>query len=337
MSATSRLRAWVLVVMCVWPTLVMAQGMDLRLAAGKPLPVTDLPAGTVSVRLVRESFANPLAGVPVAFDIDGVLQAVTTDAAGRAQVDGIRAGATVRAVATVGTERLESDPATIGTSGIRFVLVAGLAGVPAPAAPSVTAVPGIVTLGPDSRVVVEFANERLNVFYMVQVINAGTAPVDLGGPLVFELPSSARSTTVLEGSTPNAKANGSRVIVTGPFAPGMTDVRIAYDLPYSGDTAHLQQSWPADAAEFPMFALKIGDLDVASPHISRKQEVVQQGQRLVVGMTPALAKGQPFEMTITGLPSHATWPRNVALGAAGTIVLVGLWAAFGPGARRRAA
>jgi hypothetical protein len=316
------------------------QGMDLSQASGVPLPAADLPSGTVSVRVVRQSFANNIPNQAVVFTIDGAERTVVTDEGGRAQVTGLRQGAKVRAYAVVAGERVESQEIAIGATGVRFVLAAGLsaAGGGAPPAPTaLAAVPGTVTLGPESRIVVDFADERLNVYYVVQVLNPTSTPVDIGGPLVFELPQTARSTTVMQGSSPNAKPNGARVVVTGPFAPGRTDVNIAFELPFSGSTADLVQAWPADAQAFSIFALKTGAMDLVSPQIERKQDAVEQGQPIVLGTTPALKKGETFSVSVTGLPSHPVWPRNTALGAAGVIVVAGLWAAFGPASRRRTA
>jgi hypothetical protein len=323
------------------PPPLFAQGMDLRQASGVPLPAADLPAGTVSVRVVRESFANNVANQAVVFVIDGAERTVVTDAQGRAQVSDLKPGAKVRAYAIVAGERVESQEVAVGASGLRFVLVAGL-GAPGAATgaaltPPAVAVPGTVTIGPESRIVVDFADERLNIYYVVQVLNPASGPVDLGGPLVFELPETARGTTVMQGSTPNAKPNGARVVVTGPFPPGRTDVNIAYELPFSGSTANLEQTWPADAQAFSIFALKTGEMDLVSDQIARKQNAVEQGQPIVLGMTPVLKKGETFAVSVTGLPSHPVWPRNTALGAASVIILAGLWAAFGPASRRRAA
>ena len=41
------------------------------------------------------------------------------------------------------------------------------------------------------------------------------------GRIVFDLPREARSATVIEGSSPQATANGPRITITGPFAPGV--------------------------------------------------------------------------------------------------------------------
>ncbi len=314
------------------PTPVSAQ-MDLRQAAGIPLPANDLPAGTVSVRVVRGSFANNLAGETVVFVIDGQERQMVTDAGGRAQVEGLRPGARVRARATVGAERLESQETTIGTTGIRFML---LATEGTPAAP-VAAVSGSVFLGPESRIVIDYSNELLNVYYVVQVMNPGSAPVDIGGPLVIDLPTEARSPTLMEGATVQASVAGAHVTVRGPFQPGRTDVSVAFTMPFSGDTAVIEQRWPAEARPFTVFGLKTGNLDIVSPQLLNKQSTVQQGQALVVGVTPQLVSGTPLRLEVTGLPHRATWPRNVAFSLAAAISALGLWAAFGPAARRRTA
>jgi hypothetical protein len=315
---------------------VTARQMDLSQASGVPLPAADLPAGTVSVRVVRGSFANNLANETVTFTVNGQDRTMTTDAGGRVQVADLPKGARVRAAVTIDGARIQSQEITIADSGIRFVLVAGVAGAPAaPAAlPGAAPVAGTVSLGGDSRIVIDFAEERLNVYYVVQVLNGGGAPVDVGGPLVFELPQGARGATVMEGSTANATANGPRVTVTGPFAPGRTDVNIAFELPYSGNAARLEQVWPADAAPFTILAVKTGNMDLSSPQITGKENTSQQGQSLVAGMTVAVKKDGLFAADITGLPAHAVWPRNLAFGTAGLIALLGLWAAFGPSSAR---
>src|SRR5262245_8051134 len=97
---------------------------DLRLVSGVPLPATDLPAGTVSVRVVRGSFANNLPNISVDFIVDGTKKTLKTDDSGRAEVKGLAPGARVKAVAVVNGERLETQEITIGQSGIRFVLSA---------------------------------------------------------------------------------------------------------------------------------------------------------------------------------------------------------------------
>jgi len=259
-----------------------AQGMDLRQAAGVPLPANDLPAGTVSVRVIRGSFANNLPGIDVTFIVDGTQTVEKTDAAGRAQVSGLRQGARVRAEAVVDGERLQSQEAIIAASGIRFMLLASEGGggaTPASAAPAVRGGPEALTLGPESRIVIEYADERLNVYYVLHIVNAASAPVDLGGPLIFELPVEARGATLMEGSSPQAVVSGAHVTVLGPFQTGRTDITVAYQLPTSGGTARLEQAWPAAAAPVSIFALRTGEMDLVSPQITESSIRCGKGNR----------------------------------------------------------
>ena len=122
------------------------------------------------------------------------------------------------------------------------------------------AVKGIVVLGPESRVIAEMPDDRLNIYYILEIVNSARTPVDIGGPLIFDLPREARSATVIEGSSPQATANGPRITVTGPFAPGVTSVQAAYDLPYSGGTARFEQRWPIALPQLTILVQQIGGL-----------------------------------------------------------------------------
>jgi hypothetical protein len=159
------------------------------------------------------------------------------------------------------------------------------------------------------------------------VVNSARTPVDIGGPLIFDLPREARGATVLENSSKQATANGPRVTVTGPFAPGVTPIEFAYVLPYRGDTARLVQHWPAALQQTTVFVYQPGGLTIASPQLSQTREVRDQGETVIVGSGAAIPAGQPLELEIRGLPSRVEWPRYLALSIAGVITLAGLWAA----------
>jgi hypothetical protein len=310
---------------------------DLSQMSGVPLPTTDLPAGTVSVRVVRGSFANNVADATVTFLVDGQPTEVPTDAMGRAEIKDVRAGARLKAFVVVDGERLDTQEITIGASGFRFILSSG-ASASAGSASAGPAVKGAVVFGPESRVIAQFSNDSLFIFYVVSILNSASAPVDIGGPITFELPQGARSAVAVEDSSPQATVNGSRVVVRGPFAPGTTRANIRFELPYSGPIARIEQRFPAPVEQLVVFALKTGELGLRSPQLAEQREVVEQGQPLIVASGPGLAAGEPLTIEITGLPYHPAWPRNVALAAAGVIVALGLWAGLAPTrARARAA
>jgi hypothetical protein len=106
---------------------------DLRTMMGKPLPVPDLPAGTVVVRLARQMPANAAAGIEVTATTKGAngdLRKRTAKSGpdGRATFDGIAAGSEFQASVTIDGETLETSRFPVPASGgTRVMLIAGLA------------------------------------------------------------------------------------------------------------------------------------------------------------------------------------------------------------------
>ncbi len=322
------------------PLGAQVQMPDPSQISGQPLPSADLPSGTISVRVIRGSFANNLVGQKVEINVDGTTQTLTTDANGRVQLSSLRVGAHVKAVAVVDGERLESQDITMGASGIRVVLAATDPEAAKRAAENKTlaagpAVKGIVVLGPESRILMEMADDQLNVYYYMDVINSARTPVDIGGPLMIDLPADAQAAAIMDGSTKQATVSGSHVTVLGPFAPGTTPVQVAFELPYSGGTAHLVQKMPAELPEVIVIAGQLGGLDLVSKQISAKRNVVDQGERILAATGPGLQAGQTLTVDLTGLPHHALWPRYLALTLAGSILTAGIWAAVAVPRRRR--
>jgi len=317
------------------PTAARAQaGMpDPSAMSGVPLASPDVAADSISVRVVRGGFATNLPGVPVEFTVDGRTEVISTDAEGRAVITGLTPGQSVRIVATVDDQRLESRPITVGTaSGYRVALVAldpeaAALATEGPGAAGGPVLQGDVVLGPETRIVAEMRDDVLTIWYVLQILNTARSPVDIGGPLIFDLPRAARGTTVLEGSSERATANGSRIIVTGPFAPGETNVQAAFELPTSGPVARIEQQWPAMLQQVTVLVEQAGGFDIISPQVTQKRSMVDQGQPILVGNGPALGSGQTLELQITGLPYHPQWPRYLALTLAVALVVWGIWSA----------
>ena len=107
-------------------TLARAQVMpDPKEIAGVPLPVSDVAAGTVTVRVIRGSLSNNLPGQAVELLVDGEPRRKTTGESGRAEFTGLATGSRVKAVAVVGGERLESQEFAVPSAGgTRVLLVA---------------------------------------------------------------------------------------------------------------------------------------------------------------------------------------------------------------------
>lgn len=326
------------IALTVGPAPVAAQGgmPNFKEMSGAVLPVADIPAGTVSVRLFKGGPDKPIAGHGVEMIVDGKTRSLTTDADGRATVSGLTRGARVKAVAVVDGERLESQDAVVADSGLRILLVATDGPAASSAAPGTPAVTGVVTLGPESRIIAELQNDDLTVFYVMQIVNGGAAPVDIGGPLVFQLPREARGATMMDGSSPQATANGTRVTVTGPFAPGITTVQAGFTLPYSGDTAVIDLKAPAAWPQVAVLVQQFGGMTLRSAQLATTQSVTEQGTPLIVGTGPALKAGDALRLEISGLPHRAAWPRDLALTLAAALVAAGLWGAVTAPQRRAA-
>jgi hypothetical protein len=313
---------------------LQARQMDPKQVAGIPLPVPNLPTGTVAVRVIRGSLANNIPDQVV--ELKGVdpTRSAKTDAGGRAQFDGLTPGARVTATATVGGEQLQSQEITVPASGgIRVLLVAQDPEAEKKAEPdregaAGPAQPGVVVLGDQSRFVIEFADGSLSVFNILQIVNTARTPVQLPQPLVFELPQESSGASILQDSSPQAKADGKRVSVAGPFAPGTTLVQFAYSMPYSGAELDFEQKMPVALTRVIVLAQKVGEMRLQSPQMTEQREMAAEGQRYIVGQGPAVAAGRAVSFTFSGLPHEPRWPHMLALGFAVVILVVGAWASL---------
>jgi hypothetical protein len=274
-----------------------------------------------------------MADQPVQLIVDNVPQEAKTGATGRAEFTGLRPGARVKAVAVVGDERLESQEFPVPTQGgIRVLLVArdpaatdNTSNSPAANAPPAA---GTVALGDQTRFVFELADESINVFNILQIVNNGQTPVSTREPVVFDAPAEGSNVNLLNGSTPRAVANGRRVAVAGPFPPGPTLVQFAYSLPYSGANVTLEQRLPIGLSQLTIMAQKVGDMALSSPLISQRREVAVQGETYIVAQGNGLKAGETLSVSFGGLPHAPIWPRNVALALAVGILVAGAWAGF---------
>ncbi len=304
-----------------------AQMPDARQMSGIPLPVADLPPGTITVRVVRGAMTNVIAGQIVELTGGPSPLSATTNDAGRAEFTGLGAGTRVKAVTTVDGQQLESQEFAVpAAGGIRLALVA--ADSAAAAAPAQA---GVVVLGERSRFVIELGDEALNVFGLFDVVNSAQAPVQPAQPVVFDLPDEALGAGMLDGSAPQAVIAGKQVRVNGPFPPGSTLVQFGYSLPIDGATATVNQRLPIPLNQVSVMAQKVGNMELRSAQIAEHRDMPLQGETFIVGKGPAVAAGQVVSFTFTGLPHRALWPRNVALILAVAILLVGVWVSVRPG------
>jgi hypothetical protein len=304
---------------------------DPRQMAGIPRPVDDLPAGSVSVRVIRGAMTNNIANQTVELRVGTDVQTTKTDAQGRAQFDKLPAGATLKASATIDGEHLESQefPAP-AQGGIRLLLVASGGAADTQAAPGPPAIAGPVAIGGQSRIIIQPGEELITVYYLLEIVNNSATPVNPPAPFAFDMPKGAARTGIMQGSSALATVTGQRVQVSGPFPPGSSVVNIGAEIPVSGGAIDLEQRFPAPLTDFAVIVKKIGDTKLASPMITEQRDVPAEGETFIAGAGAPVASGQPLTLSLTGMPYHSTTPRAVALALAVGILAVGIWAGMRP-------
>ena len=311
----------------LWPAAVDAQP-DPRQMSGLPLPDGGLPDGTVTVRVIRGAVTNNVPGHLVELRHGDAVATAVTDEEGRAIFSTIEPGQEVQASIELDGERIESHLFAVpNRGGVRVMLV----GVD-PENPPLPAESGAVTFGEESWVQVELIEESLEVYYLFQISNPGNAPVDPEVPVAFDLPSGAEGATVLQGASPRTQVDGLRVELPGPFEPGMTPLKVAYILPYSGESLVLTQDLPVDMDAFLVSVEQWGNLHFVSSQVTQRMELPPSETRGVpyeVGSGPRIPAGQPLRIELVGLPFRSRTPSYVSLIISVGILVWGVWGGLG--------
>jgi hypothetical protein len=324
------------------PAVAGAQMPDPSQMNGLSMPSQDLPNGTVSVRVIQGQLTNNLQGVPVDLIGAGEPRHAETGADGRAMFSGVPAGSTVHAVATFKGDRRESQPFEVpAQGGIRTILVfsdasggtaqsAPPAAANPPAAGGTTSDAATLSIGGNSRVAAEFNDDTLQIFYLLEIVNPTKSPVSPATALVFDMPTGAEGTAVLEGSTRQANAKGPRVTVTGPFAPGVTPVQIGFRMQAFSRDLTLNTTFPLRMDLVAVAIQRLGGMSVKSPQLTRTTETSLSGQPFIVGTGPGIPAGTALSLQLSGLPAHDRTGEYVAIGLALAIVVLGVWLSIVP-------
>jgi len=304
---------------------------DPKQMSGIPRPVTDLPDGSISVRVIRGELSNNIANQKVDLTVGGKVLSAKTDENGRAQFDKVAPGATVKASTDVGSEHLESQEFAVpAQGGIRLMLVATDSSKGPATEPNAPAIAGDVVLSAESRIVVEPVEEAAQVFYLLDLANNARVPINPRTPFAFDLPSGAEGAGIMQGSSPKASVEGTRVSVAGPFPPGHTYVQVGWQIAAGGGSVDVVQRFPAMLEQLAVVVKKVGATSLSSPQVKEQRELPAQGETFIAATGGAIAAGQPLEFHIDGIVHHSIAPRVVALALAAMIVTLGIWAAGRP-------
>jgi len=190
------------------------------------------------------------------------------------------------------------------------------------------AVEGEVTIGGQSRIQIEFADDAMEVFYLLDVVNRSAAPAAPKRELVIELPDGAESPTMLDGSSPLAMVRNGRVVLSGPFPPGSTPVQFAFGFAGGPSERVLTQAFPAVWEQMRVIVARVGAVQLASAQLTVSDGMPGNGQRFAIGNGPALPAGQALRMVLSGLPHRSRVGQWLALGLGCLVLLVGASSAF---------
>jgi hypothetical protein len=316
----------VLGVLCGDVTVIRAQIAmpDAKTMSGIPRPVTDLPDGSISVRVIRGELSNNIKDQPVELRVGGKTLTVKTDENGRAQFDKVTPGAAVKASTDVTGEHLESQEFSApARGGVRLMLVATDTSKAPATQPTAPAIPGVVVIGNESRIVIQPVEEAVQVFYLIDISNSARVPVKPATPFVIELPPGAAGAAIMEGSSPTATVSGKRVVVDAPFAPGHTFAQVAYQLPAWSGEVEIRQSFPATFEQLAVVVKKMGATTLQSRQLATQRELPSDGEIFIAATGGAVAAGSPVELTVGGILHHSQAPRVVALTLALGIAIIG--------------
>ena len=284
---------------------------DPKQMAGIPRPVNDLPDASISVRLIRGQLSNNIASHQVELHFaNGRVIKVNTDDAGRAQFDKVPPGV-VKASADVDGEHLESQEFEAPKQGgIRLMLVA--TDKNAKAAPALPpAVSGAIALSENSRIVFEPGDEFVAVYYILEIVNKSTAPVNPNPPFEFEMPKGAMSTTLLDGSSSIVRTRGAHVSLAGPVPPGKTIVQLVAELAADSGALDITQTFPASMDRLTVLVKKVGDTRLVSTSLERVQDFPSDGQVVIAGMGGTITAGKNM-----ALSSPCTGTESSSVGTA---------------------
>lgn len=307
---------------------------DAAQMSGMPLPAPELPSGTVTIRLVRERMGNNVPGQEVALVTPDSRVTGVTDAQGRAEFTSVPPGTLVTAEATLDGETLRSREFPVpARGGVRVALVAGVAKAAAAddaaraAAAKEPARPGAVVFGSDTRIVLEFQDDKPTFFYLFSIVNNARTPVDPGKPLILDLPGDAEGASLVSGNAQIASMRDLRLTLTGPFPPGPSEYQVAFRMPLTSRIS-LTQSFPAPVEGLLVAAEKVGALAVASAQLTAIREGTSGGEVFVMGTAGRVAEGQPITLEFSGLPAPPVWPPRIAIAIALALFAWAAWWAW---------
>jgi hypothetical protein len=190
-----------------------------------------------------------------------------------------------------------------------------------------------VVLGPQSHIGMELGDGQLEVIENIVLENRGEATWEPGpGGLVFALPDGATGARPAE-EAPQLKIVEHRGAVwTGPVAPGRTQLRFGFVLPFKAADLAFQQTMPLAMDGVRVIVERSDRLEIDGPIVKAREEKTLSGRRFwLVGSDDKLPAPAQVAFSLHNLPVPDHQGAYAALACSLGIALWGLMMGRAPG------
>ena len=274
----------------------LAQPMfDPAQMSGIPRPDPQVPAGELTVRVIRGQMTHNVTGQRVEIvAADGASKQETTGADGRARFTALPIGSRWTARTELDGQILVSQPIDMpAQAGVRLMLVGkaepGAATAAAPAAQAPAPAPAgdrsKLRLGETTRLIVEFEDDWLSFFWVYDLRNDGSEAYQPGPEgLLLPLPQGAKSASIqrMGAEPPPARVvEGRGTLWTGPLPPGATQLIVGFALPFDAE-ARLRTEVGLPLAEWQLITRDGNGLSFEGDGIGQPERRMREGQAFSV-------------------------------------------------------
>jgi hypothetical protein len=299
------------------------RAFSLGATAGVAQEDASLPAGTLDLNLVDEREA-PIANHPVVLGMVNKQGEVETrraqsDGAGHARFTDLPTGKQTGYAAVIEWHGLRLNTAPFGmpeTGGARATI----------RALTRTADPSAITIGQGARIVVQMAEDRLQILEFLPLENTSDKMFDPGpGALEIPLPTGFTGAQPQENDRKIDVRPEHGIAVHGPIVPRRSqlgesaserqadEVVFGFEVHYYGDSFAFKQPVPNGIGPFTLITdQKVAGLTLSGPGVGAREERVLNGRKYWMMSGSAVPPGGAITFTINGLPSTDTSGRITA-------------------------
>ena len=140
--------------------------------------------------------------------------------------------------------------------------------------------------------------------------------------LVFEMPRGTKRLSVDEDVKGFVGAeDGSRIFADQPLGAGQASVAAAYFWPFDGDTAKTSRRIPVNVNGMRVIVENIDGLSLTSNLEYQRRVRELNGLEFAIFDFSPLRAGQNLELSLEGLPSRNSWPRDASMAIVIALVL----------------